>query len=125
MHSVMKPLFWVGSSLKDLRSFPDDVKEEIGHALQEAQFGYKPSSAKPLQGFGGTTVLEVVENFNTDTYRAVYTVRFEGVVYVLHAFQKKSKRGRETPRADLRLIKQRLQQAEVEYQRWLVNQRRG
>lgn len=117
----MKPLFWLGSSLKDLRAFPDEVKEEIGHALQEAQFGLKPLSAKPLQGFGGASVLEVVENFNTDTYRAVYTVRFEGVVYVLHAFQKKGKRGKETPQVDLKLMKQRLQQAEAEYQCWLAN----
>ena len=115
---AMKPLFWIGSSLKDLRSFPEDVKDEIGHALQEAQFGLKPQRAKPLRGYGGATVLEVVEDFQTDTYRAVYTVRFEGVVYVLHAFQKKSKRGIATPQADLHLIKQRLLQAQTHYEDW-------
>ena len=107
-----KPLFWVGSSLKDLRDFPKDVKEEIGYALYQAQIGQKPLSAKPLKGFHGTTVLEVIEDFHTDTYRAVYTVKFADAVYVLHAFQKKSKKGIETPKSDIELIKNRLKKAE-------------
>lgn len=118
----MKPLVWIGASLKDLRGFPDAVKDEIGHALQEAQFGFKPLHAKPLRGYGGAAVLEVVEDFQTDTYRAVYTVRFAGVVYVLHAFQKKSKRGSATPQADLDLIKQRLLQAQAHYLAWQRDQ---
>ncbi len=118
----MKPLFWMGSSRKAIRDFPEEVKDEIGHALQEAQFGFKPLSAKPLRGYSGATVLEVVEDFRTDTYRVVYTVRFEGAVYVLHAFQKKSKRGIATPQADLDIIKQRLQQAQAHYQEWQRSQ---
>jgi phage-related protein len=88
-----KPLFWVGSSLKDVRDFPEEVKDEVGFALYQAQRGLTPLSAKVLRGFGGASVLEIVEDFRTDTYRAVYTVQFADVVYVLHAFQKKSKRG--------------------------------
>ncbi len=106
--ALLKPVVWVGSSLKDLRKFPEPVKDEAGHALMEAQSGLKPASAKPLTGFGGASVLEIVSDFQTDTYRAVYTVQFEGVLYVLHAFQKKSKRGAETPLADLELIRSRL-----------------
>ncbi len=121
----MKPLFWIGSSRKDIQGFPEEVKDEIGHALQEAQYGLKPLSAKPLRGYGGATVLEVVEDFHTDTYRAVYTVRFEGVIYVLHVFQKKSKHGSATPQADLNLIKQRLQKAQAHYQDWQRDQRKG
>lgn len=119
---AMKPLFWIGASLKDLRRFPNEVKDEIGHALQEAQFGFKPLQAKPLRGYGGAAVLEIVEDCQTDTYRAVYTVRFAGVVYVLHAFQKKSKRGSATPQADLDLIKQRLLQAQAHYLAWQRDQ---
>jgi phage-related protein len=121
----MKPFFWIGSSRKDIQAFPEEVKDEIGHALQEAQFGLKPLSAKPLRGYGGATVLEVVADFRTDTYRAVYTVRFEGVVYVLHVFQKKSKRGIATPRADLEIINQRLRAAEAHYQDWQRSQQKG
>ena len=84
-----KPLFWVGSSLKDLRGFPEEVKDEIGFALYQAQRGLTPRSAKPLKGFTGASVLEIVDDFQTDTYRAVYTVQFADAVYVLHAFQKK------------------------------------
>jgi phage-related protein len=94
--STLKPLVWIGSSLKDLRKFPEEVKDAFGYALYEAQCGLKPLAAKPLSGFGGAGVLEFIEDFQTDTYRAVYTVRFEGVVYVLHAFQKKSKKGIKT-----------------------------
>jgi phage-related protein len=85
-----KPLFWVGSSLKDVREFPEEVKDEVGFALYQVQRGLTPRSAKPLRGFGGASVLEIVEDFRTDTYRAVYTVQFTEVIYVLHAFQKKS-----------------------------------
>lgn len=94
---------------------PDSIKEIMGFAIFRAQCGEKHVSAKPLKGFGGADVLEVVENFDGDAYRAVYTVRFAGVVYVLHAFQKKSKRGRATPQHDIDLIKRRLKTAEQHY----------
>lgn len=110
-----KPLFWVGSSRRDLRGFPEQVKDVMGHALHLAQLGGKHPDAKPLAGFGGGGVLEVVEDFVGETYRAVYTVRFEGAVYVLHAFQKKSKRGIQTPQRDIDLIKERLKRAEQEH----------
>lgn len=114
----VKPLVWIGSSLKDLREFPDEVKDEMGFALFEAQCGLKPVAAKPLKGFGGAGVLEVVSDYQSDTYRAVYTVRLEERVYVLHAFQKKSKKGIATPKADIELIKRRLQQAEELHEEW-------
>jgi phage-related protein len=116
-----KPLFWIGSSLEDLRGFPEEVKDEVGFALYQAQTGLKPRSAKPLKGFGGASVLEIVDDFQTDTYRAVYTVQFAGAVYVIHAFQKKSKRGTRTPRAEIDLIERRLKAAKEHYQAWLRN----
>ncbi len=106
----------MGSSQKDLGAFPPEVKRAIGYALYQVQLGMTPLSAKPLHGFGGATVLEIVDDFETDTFRAVYTVRFAGVVYVLHSFQKKSKRGRATPRGDVELIQQRYRAAQAHYQ---------
>ena len=88
----------------------------MGYALYQAQLGLKSASARPLTGFGGASVLEIVDDFQTDTYRAVYTVRFADVVYVLHAFQKKSKKGIATPKADLDLIKRRLRAAEKDHE---------
>ena len=111
----IKSLIWIGSSRKDLGSFPEDVKDVMGYALYQAQQGLKARSAKPLRGFGGAGILEVMEDFQTDTYRAVYTVNFSGFVYVLHAFQKKSKRGIATPKTDIELIKKRLSVAEQDY----------
>lgn len=108
----VKPLIWVGSSLKNLREFPDEVKDEIGFALYEAQCGLKPTAAKPLKSFGGAGVLEIVSDYQSDTFRAVYTVRLEERIYVLHAFQKKSKKGVATPKSEHELIKRRLRQAE-------------
>ena len=90
---------WIASSKADLKEFPDEVQNEIGHALWEIQNGVKPSNAKPLKGFHGTGVLELVENFDSDTYRAVYTVRFEEAIYVLHCFQKKVQIGDFDPKA--------------------------
>lgn len=114
----VKPLVWIGSSLKDLREFPDEVKDEMGFALFEAQCGLKPTAAKPLKGFGGAGVLEAVSDYQSDTYRAVYTVRLEERVYVLHAFQKKSKKGIATQKSDIELIKRRLRQAEELHKEW-------
>ena len=112
---ALKPLDFIGSSREDLKEFPEEVKQDIGYALFEAQRGQKPLAAKPLKGFGGAGVLEIVENFDGDTYRAVYTVKFQKAVYVLHCFQKKSKHGIKTPQQDMDLIKQRLRTAEEDY----------
>jgi phage-related protein len=103
---------WVGTSRKDLRDFPDPVQDHIGYALYVAQRGGKHRDAKALSGFGGAGVVEIVNDYRGDAFRTVYTLRYAGTVYVLHAFQKKSKTGRETPRRDIELIKQRLQKAE-------------
>ena len=113
-----KPVRWVGRSKEDLRRFPEDVRRRVGGAIWDAQLGRKASYAKPLRGFGGAGVLEVVDDFDGNTYRAVYTVRFAGVVYVLHAFQKKSKRGSAVPRLDSDLIEQRLARAQEDYEQW-------
>lgn len=110
----MKPLVWIGSSLDDLKEFPDEVKDIFGYALYLAQTGGKHSKAKPLKGFAGAGVLEIVDDHDTNTYRAVYTVKLSDTVYVLHTFQKKSKSGIATPQKELNLIKARLQQA-IEY----------
>ena len=108
---TIKPLAWIGSSKSDLQDFPESVKDLMGFALYLAQTGGKHPASKPLKGFGGAGVLEIVEDHHGDTYRAVYTVRFSDAVYVLHAFQKKSKSGIATPQRDLDLIKTRLQRA--------------
>ena len=115
----MKPVHWIGSSREDLRDFPAEVRRDIGFALRTAQNGAKHPSAKPLQGFGGASVLEIVEHHDGDTYRAVYTVRFAEVIYVLHAFKKKSKSGIKTPKRGLNLIEARLKKAQEDYAQWL------
>ena len=107
-----KPLRWVGDSRRQIQKFPEAVKDGMGHALWVAQQGRKDQTAKPLKGFKGAGVLEVVEDFDGDTYRAVYTVRLKSAVYVLHCFQKKSKQGIATPKADMDLIVERLRAAE-------------
>jgi phage-related protein len=113
-----KPLFWIASSKRDLKAFPLAVRRAMGFALFHAQTGGKHVDAKPLKGFGGSGVLEVVEDHAGSTFRAVYTVKFAGAVYVLHAFQKKSKKGVKTPRAELVLIRRRLRAAEEHYAEW-------
>ena len=110
-----KPIIWIGSSLDDLRAFPEEVKDVIGFALHDAQQGGKDPRAKPLKGFKGAGVLEVVDDYDGDTYRAVYTVKFEGFVYALHAFQKKSKTGIKTAKADLNKIETRLKLAVADF----------
>jgi phage-related protein len=109
----MKPLFWTGLAKKDLSEMPEEVRRAFGHALWLAQLGNKHEKAKPLRGFGDAGVLEIVENDEGGTYRAVYTVRFADAVVVLHCFQKKSKRGMATPKADMELIRSRLKDAEI------------
>ena len=115
---LRKPLFWIGSTKRDLKTFPDEVQDMMGHALDIAQQGKKHQDAKPFAGFGGAGVLEIVEDYAGDTYRAVYTVRFIGAVYALHAFQKKSKKGIETPKQEIDLIRSRLKKAEAHYAEW-------
>ena len=109
--SRLRPLEWIGGSKKDLMALPDEVVNVFGYALYLAQAGGKHAQAKALQGFGSAGVLEVVENWRGNTYRAVYTVRFAVRVFVLHVFQKKSKSGIATPKPDLDLIKGRLKAA--------------
>lgn len=111
MGDELKTLFWIASSQKDLRSFPEEVKDVMGYALHLAQAGGRHEAAKVLRGFGGAGVLEVVDDYDGDTFRAVYTVKFDSAVYVLHAFQKKSKKGAATPKTDLDLIRSRLRLA--------------
>lgn len=108
----LRELTWVGSSLDELKSFPAAVRKLMGVALLQAQYGGKHIQAKPLRGFKGGGVLEVVEDFDGDAYRTVYTVRYSDAVYVLHAFQKKSKKGIETPKHVMDLVKSRLKMAD-------------
>jgi phage-related protein len=110
--SPLKPVIWVGTSLKDLREFSAPVQDHMGYALYVAQRGGKHQDAKVMSGFGGAGVLEVIKDYRGDTFRAVYTLKYVGTVFVLHAFQKKSKSGRQTPRRDIQLIQQRLHEAE-------------
>ena len=109
----LKPVVWIGSSLRDLRKFPVEVQKDVGNALQQIQRGLRSKSVKILSGFGSASVLEIREDHNTDTYRTVYTVRFAERVYVLHAFQKKSHHGIQTAKQDIELIKARFKAAEV------------
>lgn len=116
---VERPLIWMGSSLKTLSGFPADVRREVGYALDRAQNGQKHSSAKPLTGdhaFSGASVLEIVEDDDGNTYRAVYTTKFAGVIYVLHAFQKKSTQGISTPQHVLDTVKSRLGDAKRDFE---------
>jgi phage-related protein len=115
MNSILKPVRWIASSLDDLKDFPEDVQQAVGYALYRAQCGEKHSSVKPLKGFKGASVLEIIQDFDGDTYRAIYTVKFEEVVYVLHVFQKKSKHGIATPKQDVQLIETRLKRAKEHY----------
>ena len=111
-----KPIAWIGAAYDELMDLPVAVRRSIGYALHLAQGGAKHDHAKPLKGFKGAGVLEVVENFDGNTYRAVYTVKFADVVYVLHCFQKKSTKGIATPKQTIELIKKRLQQAAAIHQ---------
>jgi len=108
-----KSVIWIGSSLEDLKDFPADVQDVMGYALHLAQNGGRSPATKPLKGIvPGNSILEIVDDFDSDTYRAVYTVKFDDAVYVLHAFQKKSKKGIKTPKPDIDLVKSRLKEAE-------------
>jgi phage-related protein len=111
----VKPVRWVGSSRRDLKTFPRIIQRDVGQALYAAQLGEEYPSVKPLKGFGGRSVLEIVAAEIGATYRAVYTVRFADAIYVLHAFQKKSKKGISTPKKEMDLVRQRLAIAERAY----------
>jgi phage-related protein len=113
MTEVLKPLFWIGSSKRDLMALPIAVRKFFGHALDFAQQGTHHDAAKVLQGFGGAGVLEIIEDAQGGTYRAVYTVKFANAVFVLHCFHKKSKRGSKTPQQDADIIRARLKMAEL------------
>lgn len=110
------PLHWVGSAKTDLLKFPEEAIDDIGFALGVAQLGGKHPDAKPWKG-EGSGVFEIVERYDGNTYRAVYTVRFEGAMYVLHAFQKKSPSGIKTAKTDIDLVRDRLKRAQEDYQR--------
>jgi phage-related protein len=112
MPTAKRPAIFLGDTKKRLRQMPEPVRKDIGVALDIAQHGQKPNAAKPLRGFGGAGVLEIVDDYDGDTYRAVYTVQLVHAVYVLHAFQKKSKTGSKLPQKDAELIKERLKSAE-------------
>ncbi|MEO8501019.1 MAG: type II toxin-antitoxin system RelE/ParE family toxin [Vicinamibacteria bacterium] len=113
MSEKERPVQWIGNSKKDLMELPTHVRRFFGHALHFAQKGGQHGAAKALKGFGGAGVIEVVENDAGGTYRAVYTVKFEEVVFVLHCFQKKSRSGIETPKEHMHLIRARLKVAEA------------
>lgn len=110
-----KQLIWVGSSKKDLLTFPDDVKDVIGYALNCAQFGETHPDAKPLTKgkLKGKGIFEIVDDYDSDTYRVVYTVKLKERIYVLHAFKKKSKKGKATPQSDIDLIYERYMKAVI------------
>ena len=111
----LKPLCWIGNAQKELRAFPEDIKDVMGYALHVAQVGGKHDAVKPLTEFCGAGVLEIVDDYDGDTYRAIYTVQFASADYVLHAFQKKAKKGIQTPKQDIELIRDRLKLAEQDH----------
>ena len=121
MADELKPVSWIGMSRKDLSGFPTEVQKEVGFALYQAQRGAKHVDAKPLKGFGGAVVVEMVENYDGNTYRAVYTVKYSEAVYVLHCFQKKSTSGISTPQQEINMIKSRLRLAEERHLEWKKN----
>ncbi len=110
-----KPCIFIGASRREMKTLPEGVQDEFGYALYQAQCGGEPLAAKALKGFGGRGVLEIIEDFDGNTYRAVYTLRFARIVYVLRAFQKKSKTGIATPKSEIETIKTRLRAAEADY----------
>jgi phage-related protein len=119
----LKPVHWVASSRKDLRTFPEAVQRAIGYALFRAQEGKKASAAKPWRGIiKGAGILKIVEDHDTNTFRVLYTVRFAGAIYVLHAFQKKSKKGIATPRHEVDLIRARYELAKEHHDQWRKEQ---
>lgn len=117
-NAMIKPIIWVGSSKNDLVKMASKVKTNFGYALYQAQKGEYPEIAKVLSGFGGASIIELIEDDRGDTFRAVYTVKFPSAIFVLHVFQKKSKKGISTPKKDIELIRSRLKIAEAMYKEW-------
>lgn len=113
----LRPLDFIAGARQELKTFPVEVQHDIGRALMAVQSGFKPRNAKPLKGFGGASVLEIIEDHRGSTYRVIYTIRFGKIIYVLHCFQKKSKKGISTPKQNLDLIRKRLSRAEEAYKR--------
>jgi phage-related protein len=118
MDPQQKEAMWLGSSKATLRDFPRPVRRKLGHDLWEAQLGHFPHGAKPLHDFGGASVVEVLADHDGSAFRAVYTVRFADIIYVLHVFQKKSKKGIKTPVNIIELIRKRLKIAEKHHEKW-------
>lgn len=112
---MIKRVEWVGSSRKDMRGLPASIRDSFGYASYVAQQGGRAANVKPLRGFGGASVLEVIEDYDGDTYRAIYTVRFSDAIYVLHVFQKKSKHGVQTPEHEMSMVRDRLQAVEARH----------
>lgn len=119
---TLRPVLWIGSAKKDLLTMPSEVIDDFGFGLYQAQIGDYPDIGKTLSGFGSANVIELVQDHKGDTFRAVYTVRFQEVIVVLHAFQKKSKKGSATPKQDMDLIHSRLKLAEELYKLWKKKQ---
>lgn len=113
-----KAVRWIGTSYDNWKSFPDEVQDAMGYALDLAQQGKKPANVKSLKGFKGSSVMEILDDFDGNTYRAIYTVHFKEAIYVLHAFQKKSKKGIAMSKSDFRLIRQRLTAARIHYEKY-------
>lgn len=118
MANALKPVRWIASSKDDLSAMPEGVRGDVGQALYVAQRGDKHDDAKVMKGFAGAGVLEIISRDDGDTFRAVYTVRFAEAIYVLHAFQKKSKSGIATPKKDRELTLNRLKLASADYAQW-------
>ena len=114
-HIFPRPVAWIGSSKKDFSAFPDEVQAEMGYALYLAQTGERHHKTKMLTGLH-PSVIEILESYRGDTYRTIYTVKFSSVIFVLHAFQKKSTQGIKTPLPDIRLIGERLKRAQMDYE---------
>lgn len=114
----LKPLLWVASSKRDLMDMPQEIRSDFGHGLYEAQLGGYPAIGKTLKGFGSANIVELVLDDEGGTFRTVYTVRFSDAVVILHVFQKKSKKGSETSKQDIKLIHSRLKLAEEMYKDW-------
>lgn len=112
MNALLRPVVWLGSSRRELRAMPRQVRRDFGQALYAAQQGATDPAAKPLKGFAGARVMEIIERYRTDAYRAVYTAQFAEAVYVLHVFQKKSRFGIATPKHEIDLLRKRLAEAE-------------
>ena len=122
--ALLRPVLWIGSSLKDLQSMPINVKKEIGHSIRDLQKKRDPGNVKPLRHLGESGISEIVVDEREGTFRAVYTVEFKDALAVLHVFHKKSKEGISTPKKDIDLVLQRLKQARVQYQDWKVKNER-